>query len=71
MTGTGLADWQWVAIAAAAVAAALMLVARLPVIGRLVRIATSFGLLALCLYLLLQQAPYGPKPQPHRGPVRP
>lgn len=60
MTGTGLADWQWVAIAAAAVAAALMLVARLPVIGRLVRIATSFGLLALCLYLLLQQAPYEP-----------
>jgi aspartyl protease family protein len=60
MTGTGLADWQWAAITAAAVAAALMLIGRLPVIGRLVRLATSFALLALCVYLLLQQAPYEP-----------
>ncbi|MFV0623365.1 TIGR02281 family clan AA aspartic protease [Sphingomonas sp. ac-8] len=53
-------DWQQLALYAAAAAVVLFLLQRVPYIGRVVRFAVSFGLLALALFLLLQQAPYQP-----------
>jgi aspartyl protease family protein len=37
-----------------------MLLQRLPVVGRFIRVAFSFGLVALLIFMLLQQAPYQP-----------
>jgi aspartyl protease family protein len=53
-------DWQQLALYAGGAALLLILLQRLPVIGRIVRFGLSFGLLALCLFLLLQHAPYEP-----------
>jgi len=44
---------------------------RLPVIGRVVRLAFSFGLLAFFIYIVLQQAPYQPELARFTGAVRP
>lgn len=49
------------AIYALAAALALMLLQRVPYIGRAVRFLFSLGLLAFILFLLLQQAPYQPE----------
>jgi aspartyl protease family protein len=53
-------EWQQVAIYAVLAALALVLIQRIPFIGRIVRFAFSVGLLAVCLFLLFQQAPYEP-----------
>jgi aspartyl protease family protein len=53
-------DWSQIALWAVGAAIILTLITRIPVIGRLVRFAISFSLLAFCIYLLLQQAPYEP-----------
>ena len=50
-----------IAIYAVGAALALMLLQRLPYIGRAVRFLFSLGLLAFILFLLLQQAPYQPE----------
>lgn len=53
-------EWQQIAIYAVLAALALALIQRIPFIGPIVRFAFSVGLLALCLFILLQQAPYEP-----------
>ena len=53
-------NWDQIAIYAIIGALILLVIQRIPVIGRLVRFAFSFALVAMCLYLLLQQAPYQP-----------
>jgi aspartyl protease family protein len=53
-------EWQHLAIYAVVAALLLMLLQRLPVVGRFVRFAFSLGLLAFFIFILLQQAPYQP-----------
>lgn len=57
---TTVPDWQHLAIYAAIAAVVIMLLQRLPYVGRIFRFLLSFGLLAFALFLLLQQAPYQP-----------
>jgi aspartyl protease family protein len=53
-------EWQQLALYAVGAALVLLLLFRLPHVGRLLRGLFSFAMLALCLYLLLQQAPFDP-----------
>ena len=39
----------------------LMLLSRLPVVGRVLKFMLSLGLAAFCIFLLIQQAPYQPQ----------
>jgi aspartyl protease family protein len=54
-------DWLQMAIYAAGAALVIMLLQRIPVVGRLIRVAISFGILAFLIFVLLQQAPYQPE----------
>ena len=54
-------DWLQMAIYAAGAAFVIMLLQRIPVVGRLIRVAISFGILAFLIFVLLQQAPYQPE----------
>jgi aspartyl protease family protein len=54
-------EWQHLLIYAVGVALIIMLLQRVPVIGRLIRFAISLGLLAFLIFVLLQQAPYQPE----------
>jgi aspartyl protease family protein len=54
------AEWQRIALYAAGAALLIVLLQRIPILGRVVRFALSFGLLAFCLFLLLQHAPFEP-----------
>jgi aspartyl protease family protein len=54
-------DWPRIALYALGGALLLMLLFRLPVVGRLLRFAFSLGLLAVALFILIQQAPYQPQ----------
>lgn len=54
-------DWPQIALYALGGAVLLMLLFRLPVVGRLLRFAFSLGLLAVVLFILVQQAPYQPE----------
>ena len=54
-------EWQHLAIYAVGAALIIMLLQRIPVVGRLVRFAISLGLLAFLIFVLLQQAPYQPE----------
>ena len=54
-------EWQLVALYAVVAALLIMLLQRLPVVGRLIRFAFSLGLLAFLIYIVLQQAPYQPE----------
>jgi aspartyl protease family protein len=54
-------DWQQIALYALGGALLLMLLFRLPVVGRMLRFAFSLGLLAIALFILVQQAPYQPQ----------
>jgi aspartyl protease family protein len=54
-------EWQQLALYAVAAALLLMLLQRIPLVGRLVRFAVSLGLLAFLFFILLQQAPYQPQ----------
>ncbi len=53
-------EWQQIAIYAVAAAVLLVLLQRIPFVGRIVRGALSLALLAACIFLLIQQAPYEP-----------
>jgi aspartyl protease family protein len=53
-------DWQTLALYALAAAFVILVLQRIPVIGRLIRFAVSLGLLAAALFLLARQAPYEP-----------
>jgi aspartyl protease family protein len=61
MTLTTNPDWPRLALYALGGALLLMLLFRLPVIGRLLRFAVSLALAALAIFLLVQQAPYQPE----------
>lgn len=54
-------EWQHLAIYAVGAALIIMLLQRIPFVGRLVRFAFSLGLLAFLIFILLQQAPYQPE----------
>ena len=56
-----LPQWQQLAIYAVGAALVVMLLQRIPIVGRLVRFAISLGLLAFLIFVLLQQAPYQPE----------
>ena len=58
---TPVPEWQHLALYAVAAALIIMLLQRIPVVGRLIRFAISFGLLAFLIYVVLQQAPYQPE----------
>ena len=54
-------EWQHFALYAGAAALLLMLLQRIPYVGRIIRFAVSAGLLAFLIFILLQQAPYHPE----------
>jgi aspartyl protease family protein len=54
-------EWQHLAFYAVAAALAIMLLQRVPYLGRFVRFAFSLGLLAFFIFIVLQQAPYQPE----------
>ena len=54
-------EWQQMALYALAGALLLMLISRIPYVGRIVRFAVSLALLGFFLFLLMQQAPYQPQ----------
>ena len=56
-----LPEWQHLAVYAVAAAVLLMLLQRIPYVGRIIRFAFSAGLLAFLIFVLLQQAPYNPE----------
>jgi aspartyl protease family protein len=58
---TAVPEWQHLAFYAVGAALLLMLLQRLPYVGRIVRFAISAGLLAFLIFILLQQAPYQPE----------
>ena len=58
---TAFPEWQTLAIYAVGAALLIMFLQRLPFVGRIFRIIFSFGLLALLIFVLLQQAPYQPE----------
>jgi aspartyl protease family protein len=58
---TTVPEWQHLAIYAVAAAIILMILQRLPYVGRFVRFAFSFALLAFFIFVLLAQAPYQPE----------
>jgi aspartyl protease family protein len=58
---TATPEWQHLAFFAVAAALLIMLLQRIPYIGRIVRFAFSAGLLAFLIFILLQQAPYQPE----------
>jgi aspartyl protease family protein len=53
-------DWQHLAIYAIGIALIVLLLQRLPYVGRIIRGLFSFAILAFAVFLLLQQAPYQP-----------
>ena len=53
-------EWQHLALYAVGAALFIMLIQRIPYVGRVVRFAFSLGLLAFLIFVVLQQAPYQP-----------
>jgi aspartyl protease family protein len=58
---TAAPDWPQMALYALGGALLLMLLFRLPIVGRALRFAFSLALLAALLFILIQQAPYQPQ----------
>jgi aspartyl protease family protein len=58
---TTVPEWQHLAIYAIGAALLILLLQRIPYVGRIVRFAFSLGLLAFLIFVLLQQAPYQPE----------
>ena len=56
-----LPQWQQLALYAVGAALIIMLLQRIPVVGRIIRFAISLGLFAFLIFILLQQAPYKPE----------
>ncbi len=54
-------EWQQMALYALGAALLLMVLSRLPFVGRLIRFAVSLCLLGFFIFLLLQQAPHQPQ----------
>lgn len=54
-------EWQHLALYALGAAVIIMILQRIPVIGRLIRVVFSLGLLAFLIFVVLQQAPYQPE----------
>jgi aspartyl protease family protein len=54
-------EWQQMALYALAAALLLMVISRIPYVGRIVRFAVSLALLGFFIFLLMQQAPYQPQ----------
>jgi aspartyl protease family protein len=54
-------EWQHLAIYAVVAALIIMLLQRIPYVGRVIRFAFSLGLLAFLIFVVLQQAPYQPE----------
>lgn len=54
-------EWQHLALYALSAALLIMLLQRIPVVGRVLRFAFSLGLLAFLIFVLLSQAPYQPE----------
>lgn len=54
-------EWQHLAIYAIGAALLLILLQRIPYVGRAIRFLISFGLLAFLIFIVLQQAPYQPE----------
>jgi aspartyl protease family protein len=54
-------EWQHLAIYALAAAVLIVLLQRIPYVGRVIRVAFSIGLLAFLIFILLGQAPYQPQ----------
>ena len=61
MMPTTFPQWQHLALYAVGAAVLIMLLQRIPFVGRIVRFAFSLGLLAFLIFILLQQAPYQPE----------
>ena len=55
-----LPDWQHLAIYAVGIALIIVVLQRVPYVGRAFRFLLSFAILAFAVFLLLQQAPYQP-----------
>ena len=53
-------DWQHLAIYAIGIAVIVVVLQRLPYVGKIIRFLFSFAILAFADFLLLQQAPYQP-----------
>ncbi len=53
-------EWQQLAVYAVGAAVILIIVFRIPYVGRVLSTLFSIGMLALCLFLVFQQAPYIP-----------
>lgn len=58
---TAFPEWQHLALYAVGAALIVMLLQRIPVVGKIVRFAISLGLFAFLIFILLQQAPYQPE----------
>jgi aspartyl protease family protein len=56
-----LPQWQQLAIYAIGIALIIMLLSRVPFVGRIIRFAISLGLFAFLIFIVLQQAPYQPE----------
>jgi aspartyl protease family protein len=54
-------EWQHLALYAIGAALLIMLLQRIPYVGRVIRFAFSLGLLAFLIFIVLQQAPYQPE----------
>ena len=54
-------QWQQLALYAVGIALVVMLLQRIPVIGRIVRFAISLALFAFLIFIVLRQAPYQPE----------
>jgi aspartyl protease family protein len=61
MIPSAVPQWHQMAIYAIGTALIIMLLSRLPFVGRIVRFAISLGLFAFLIFILLQQAPYQPE----------
>jgi len=54
-------EWQHLALYAVGAALVIMLLQRIPFVGRIIRFAISLALFAFLIFILLQQAPYQPE----------
>src|SRR6476469_6967443 len=54
-------EWQHLAIYAVGAALLIMLLQRIPYVGRIIRFVFTAGLLAFFIFIVLQQAPYQPE----------
>ena len=54
-------QWQHLALYAVGAALIIMVLQRIPVVGRVIRFAISLGLFAFLIFIILQEAPYQPE----------